>query len=101
MTMQRLQEMSGGNAIPSSDQIGKDVFQELITRLNRFILPNDIRLGQIRGFGGFADVYEANMVVKKTGASIKVAVKRFRVVLRIATEFAKVSYVLLDLFIVY
>ena len=83
--------MSSRNFIPSSVQNGEDVFQELITKLNRFILPDDITLGQIRGFGGFAEVYEASMVVKPAEAPRKVAVKRFRVHLRSATGFAKVQ----------
>ena len=93
----RLLKMHGRRSVPSSHPNGEDVFQELIAKLNRFILPNDITLGQIRGFGGFAEVFEASMVVKQTGASRKVAVKRFRVVLRTATEFAKVLYALLSM----
>ena len=87
--------MFGRDLIPSSRQNGEDIFQELITRLNRFILPDDITLGQIRGFGGFAEVFEASMVANQTGESRRVAVKRFRVVLRTATEFAKVLCALL------
>ena len=87
--------MSGRDLIPSSHTNGEDVFQELITRLNRFILPDDITLGQIRGFGGFAEVFEASMIVNRTGESRRVAVKRFRVVLKTTAAFAEVLFILL------
>ena len=87
--------MSGRRSVPSSHPNGEDVFQELIAKLNRFILPNDIILGEPKGFGGFAEVHEADMHLSETGETKKVAVKRFRIRLKADLEFAKVLFILL------
>ena len=63
----------------------------LTQTLGASLLSNDdVRLGRIRGIGGYADVYDAMMHVAETGRWVKVAVKRFRVILENDWKFAKV-----------
>jgi hypothetical protein len=71
----------------------QSAFSELVRRLGRFHLRSEFRFGQIRGFGGYADVYDGMMRTGERGVWNKVAVKRFRVILENDEEFAKVSCV--------
>jgi hypothetical protein len=82
--------MSSRDHAPADHQARDDVFRELMKKIDRFILPNQINLGQIIGFGGFSEVYDANMCIAETDEMQRVAVKRFRVVVKTAEEFAKV-----------
>jgi hypothetical protein len=84
--------MSDKGRAPDDRQARDDVFQELLTKLNRFVLPNEIKLHHLVGFRGFADVFDADMRILETDETRRVAVKRFRIVLRAAEEFAKVRY---------
>jgi serine/threonine protein kinase len=86
--------MSGRGRTPNDRQARDNIFRELVTKIDRFILPNEIKLDQIIGFGGFAEVYDADMCIAETDETKRVAVKRFRVVLSTAEEFAKVRSVL-------
>jgi serine/threonine-protein kinase RIO1 len=69
---------------------GQDVLEELVTGFQRLVLSRDIKLGSLLGTGGYAEVYEGVLTVEKTGKEMKVAVKRFRLVLSKEKEFAKV-----------
>jgi hypothetical protein len=88
-------EMSSEKSSEKSDRIpdyqtDSVVPRELLTMLNRFILPNEIRIEALVGSGGFTDIYIADMRIAETDVATRVAVKRHRVVLRTAEEFAKV-----------
>lgn len=67
------------------------MFHALANRLGRFVLENEIRIGRIKGIGGYADVYDAMMSTAEPGGWKKVAVKRFRVILENDETFAEVS----------
>lgn len=67
------------------------MFRALASRLGRFVLETEFRIGRIKGIGGYADVYDAMMNTADSGGWKKVAVKRFRVILENDETFAEVS----------
>jgi hypothetical protein len=75
----------------SGARSGQNAFSGLFGRLGRFHLRNEFRLGRVRGFDGYAGVYEAMMSTGEPDVWNKVAVKRFRVFLENDEKFAKVS----------
>jgi serine/threonine protein kinase len=81
--------MFGTTRDTATRQARKDVFRELVSKLNRFVLPNEIKIGQCIGRGGFADVHVADMCFAGTNRTDKVAVKKFQVTLRSEEAFAK------------
>ena len=83
--------MSGAEKLPSAYRKGgEQSFTTLVSKLGQFIITNRIELGRLRGIGGYADVYDASMTVANRDAPMKVAVKRFRIILESDPKFAKV-----------
>ena len=60
--------------------------------LQRLDLSNNIDLGRIVALGGYADVYEGTLLVKKTNQRVKAAAKKIRCMLDKEKEFARVRH---------
>ena len=79
---------------PTSSKLrrtGRDIQQEMELGLQRLDLSNDIDLGQVVAMGGYADVYEGTLLVKKTNQRVRIAAKKIRCILKKEKEFARVS----------
>ena len=70
----------------------RDVQQEIILGLPRLDLSNDIEFGQVKAMGGYADVYDGTLSVKKTNQRVRVAAKKIRCMLEKEKEFAQVRH---------
>ena len=55
-----------------------------------FITPEDLKLGTPIGYSVFADVFAGDMCTSSSGFSAKVAVKKFRVLVRDFERFVQV-----------
>ena len=61
----------------------------------RLDLSNDIDLGELVAMGGYADIYEGTLLVKKTNKKVKIAAKKIRCMLKKEKEFARLCPCLL------
>ena len=72
------------------------LFEDLIAGLDHLQLFKAVKIGKLRGSGGFADVHEGSMKVKDRKDKMKVAVKKFRVLLNKEEQVVKVSHATVD-----
>ena len=82
----------------TSRRTGLDVQREIVAGLQSLVLTDDVILDRQIGIGGYAEVYEGNLLDPRVNMWTKVAVKRFRVIMNKEKDFAEVRDRLIMIF---
>ena len=75
---------------PAPSENSHEPLQKLISSVSDMCLSDSVTVGQVKGLGGYADVYYGTLKLKRTNKDIKVAIKKFRILSGDMEKFVKV-----------